>query len=77
MDSRTLRAGSPYDVTLEISDDPIKDPLITMKLNKEPYRPKDAEVAMDVYLSILRIFLRNPALRVEDGRLDQGAKARA
>lgn len=77
VDSRTPRAGSPYDVTLEISDDPTKDPLITVKLNEELYGPKDAEVVMDAYLSILSIFSRNPALRVEDGRLDQGAKARA
>lgn len=70
-------AGSPYDVMLEISDDLTKDPPITVKLNKELYGPKDAEVVMDTYLSILRIFSRDPALRVEDGRLDQGAKARA
>lgn len=76
VDSRTPRAGSPYDITLEMSDDPSKDPLITVKLQKERYGPKDAEVVMDAYLSILSIFSRNPALRVEDGRLDQGAKAR-
>lgn len=77
VDSRTPRAGSPYDITLEMSDDPSKDPLITVKLQKERYGPKDAEVVMDAYLSILSIFSRNPALRVEDGRLDQGAKVRA
>ncbi|EAW13520.1 putative polyketide synthase [Aspergillus clavatus NRRL 1] len=77
IDSRTPRAGSPYDITLEMSDDPSKDPLITVKLQKERYGPKDAEVVMDAYLSIFSIFSRNPALRVEDGRLDQGAKSRA
>lgn len=57
VDSRTLRASSPYDVTLEIIDDSIKDALITVKLNKELYWPKDAEMAMDVYVStILSIF---------------------
>ncbi|ETS80412.1 hypothetical protein PFICI_07941 [Pestalotiopsis fici W106-1] len=76
VDSRTPRAGSPYDITLEMSDDPTKAPLITVKLQKEKYGLKDAEVVMDAYLSILSIFSRNPALRVEDGRLDQGAKAR-
>lgn len=30
---------------------------------------------MDAYLSILSIFSRNPTLRVEDGRLNQGVKA--
>ncbi|KAJ4181992.1 hypothetical protein NW755_010680 [Fusarium falciforme] len=77
VDARTPRAGSPYDITLEMSDDPSKDPLITVKLQKERYGSKDAEVVMDAYLSILSIFSRNPALRVEDGRLNQGAKARA
>ncbi|POS76977.1 polyketide synthase [Diaporthe helianthi] len=77
LDSRTPRAGSPYDFTLEMSDDPTKDPLITVKLNSERYAPEDAEVVLDAYLSTLSIFSRNPALRVEDGRLDQGAKARA
>lgn len=77
VDSHTPRARSPYDITLEMSDDPSKDPLITLKLQKERYGPKDADVLMDAYLSILSVFSRNPALRVEDGRLDQGAKARA
>ena len=77
VDSRTPRAGSPYDITLEMSDDPSKEPLVTIKLQKGLYEEKDAEVLMDAYLSIVSIFSRNPALRVADGRLDQGAKARA
>ncbi|KAL2139761.1 hypothetical protein VTI28DRAFT_4713 [Corynascus sepedonium] len=75
VDSRTPRAGSPYHITLEMSDDPTKAPLITVKLQKEKYGLRDAEVVMDAYLSILSIFSRNSALRVEDGRLNQGAKA--
>ncbi|KAH0290088.1 KR-domain-containing protein [Aureobasidium namibiae CBS 147.97] len=77
VDSRTPRAKSPFDVVLEMSDDPNKDPLITIKLQSDRYSSTDPEVVMDAYLSILSIFSRNPALRVEDGRLDQGAKARA
>jgi hybrid polyketide synthase/nonribosomal peptide synthetase ACE1 len=77
VDSRTPRAGSPYDITLEMSDDPSKEPLVTIKLQKGLYEEKDAEVLMDAYLSIVSIFSRNPALRVADGRLDQRAKARA
>jgi hypothetical protein len=46
-----------------------------VKLQKEKYGLRDAEGVMDAYLSILSIFSRNPALRVEDGRLNQGAKA--
>lgn len=69
VDSRTSRAGSPYDITLEISDDPTKDPLITVKLQAERYGSKDAEVVMNAYLSILSIFSRNPALRVVEGTI--------
>ncbi|RYP45980.1 hypothetical protein DL768_007762 [Monosporascus sp. mg162] len=77
VDSRTPHAGSPYDITLEISDDPSKNPLITVKLQKGRYGPKDAEMVMEAYLSIPSFFSRNPALRVEDGRLEQGAEAKA
>ncbi|OQE31496.1 hypothetical protein PENSTE_c001G10122 [Penicillium steckii] len=77
VESHLSRAGSPYDITLEMSDDPNKDPLIILKLQKERYAPSDAEVVMDAYLAILSIFSRNPALRVEDGRLDQGTKVKA
>jgi non-ribosomal peptide synthetase component F len=77
VDSRTPRAGSPYDITLEMSDDRSKEPLVTIKAQKGRCEGKDAEVLMDAYLSIVSIFLRNPALRVADSKLDQGAKARA
>jgi acyl carrier protein len=77
VDSRTPRAKSPFDIVLEMSDDPNRDPLITIKLRSDKYSNADPEVVMDAYLSILSIFSRNPALRVEDGRLDQGTKARA
>jgi hypothetical protein len=60
-----------------MSDDPNRDPLITIKLRSDKYSNADPEVVMDAYLSILSVFSRNPALRVEDGRLDQGTKARA
>ncbi|OBT71831.1 Hybrid PKS-NRPS [Pseudogymnoascus sp. 05NY08] len=76
VESRTSRAGSPYDIILEMSDDSNKDPLVILKLQSERYASGDAEVVMDAYLSILSIFSRNPALRVEDGRLDQGARAK-
>lgn len=35
VNSQTPRADSPYDTTLEMSDDPTKNPLITVKLNSE------------------------------------------
>ncbi|KAF1848288.1 putative polyketide synthase [Cucurbitaria berberidis CBS 394.84] len=77
VDANVKRAGQPHDIVLEMSDDPSKDPLITVKLQKGLYGEQDAEVVMDAYLSVLTFFSRNPALRVDDGKLDQGAKARA
>ncbi|KAI9163910.1 putative polyketide synthase [Paramyrothecium foliicola] len=69
--SRTPRARSPYHIILEISDDPTKDPLITFKLQQDLYGPQDTRVVLDAYLSVLSIFSRNPALRVEDGSLQR------
>jgi hypothetical protein len=76
VESRTSWARTPYNIVLEMSDDPNKDPLIILKLQSERYASGDAEVVMDAYLSILSNFSRNPALRVEDGRLDQGSRAK-
>ncbi|KAI3325573.1 putative polyketide synthase [Xylariaceae sp. AK1471] len=75
IDTLIRRAGTPYDVVLEMSDDPTKDPLITVKLQSSLYGPEDVKVVVDAYLSILSVFSRNPALRVDEGRLDQGHKA--
>ncbi|KAH8896398.1 putative polyketide synthase [Thozetella sp. PMI_491] len=72
------RAGTPYDITLQMGDDPSKgEPLITVKLRKERYGPGAAEKVIQAYLSILNTFARNPVLRVTDATLDQGAKARS
>ncbi|KAF4266139.1 hypothetical protein CNMCM8812_002815 [Aspergillus fumigatus] len=67
-----VERGSPYDITLEMSHNPNKNPLITVKLQKERYGPKDAEAVTDAHLLIVSIFSRNPVLRVEDEMLDQG-----
>ncbi|EXJ69156.1 uncharacterized protein A1O5_08091 [Cladophialophora psammophila CBS 110553] len=72
------RAGTPYDITLQIGDDPSKEePVITVKLLKERYGLGAAEAVMQAYLSILNTFSRKPVLRVTDGTLDQGAKAKS
>lgn len=55
-----------------MSHKPNKNPLITVKLQKERYGPKDAEAVTDAHLLIVSIFSRNPVLRVEDEMLDQG-----
>ncbi|KIW95724.1 uncharacterized protein Z519_04309 [Cladophialophora bantiana CBS 173.52] len=72
------RAGTPYDITLQIGDDPSKgEPVITVKLRKERYGLGAAEAVIQAYLSILNTFSRNPVLRVTDGTLDHGAIARS
>lgn len=78
VDTHIPRAGTPYDITMEMGDDPSKgEPLIVVKLREERYGPEDAQAVMQAYLSILNTFARNPALRVTEGTLDQGAKARS
>jgi hypothetical protein len=84
-DKRSLRRRAPSTLgantisginrSMFLSDDPTKAPSITVKPQKEKYGLRDAEVVMNAYLSILSIFSRNPALWVEDGRPNQGAKA--
>ena len=72
------RAGTPYDITLQMGDDPSKgEPVITVKLRNERYGVGAAEAVMQAYLSIVNTFARNPVLRVTDATLDQGAKARS
>ena len=68
------RERTPYDIVLEMSDDPTKDPLITVKLQSSLYSPEDVQVVVNGYLSVLSIFSRNPALRVDEGRLDQAVR---
>ncbi|TLD06378.1 uncharacterized protein PgNI_08287, partial [Pyricularia grisea] len=50
------RERTPYDVVLEMSDDPTKEPLITVKLQKSIYQEGDAEVFMERYVEALKAF---------------------
>ncbi|TLS27255.1 hypothetical protein PpBr36_04254 [Pyricularia pennisetigena] len=50
------RERTPYDVVLEMSDDPTREPLITVKLQKSIYQEGDAEVLMERYLEALKAF---------------------
>ncbi|KAI6351195.1 hypothetical protein MCOR25_010071 [Pyricularia grisea] len=50
------RERTPYDVVLEMSDDPTKDPLVTIKLQKSVYGENDAEVLMEKYVEALTGF---------------------
>jgi hypothetical protein len=70
VDSDVKRAGQPHDIVLEMSDDPTKDPLITVKLQTSLYGEQDAAVVLEAFVGILTFFSRNPALRVDDGKLE-------
>lgn len=71
VDSIIPRAGTPYDITLQMGDDPSKgEPIITVKLRKEKYGPDAAEAVLHSYLSIVNTFARNPVLRVTDAPLE-------
>lgn len=58
------RERTPYDVVLEMSDDPTRDPLITVKLQAAWYGPQQAKAFLESYVSILSIFSMNPALKL-------------
>ncbi|KAG5918636.1 hypothetical protein E4U53_004075, partial [Claviceps sorghi] len=68
------RARTRHDVVLEISDDPTRFPLVTLKLQSSLYGPEDVHSVMNAYLAVVSVFSRNPALRADEGRLDQPAK---
>jgi non-ribosomal peptide synthetase component F len=64
------RSRTPYDITLEMSDDPTKDLLITFKLQSSFYGPDDVQTVMSIYMSILSTFSRDQALRIDERKLD-------
>lgn len=61
---------SPYDVSLEVDDDGKREPLLTFKLQSSLYGREGLQAIMNSYLFTLSVFSRNPALRVEEGKLD-------
>ena len=50
------RARTPCDVTLEMSDDPTKSPLITFKLQSSIYSPEGTDRLMENYMALLDAF---------------------
>lgn len=58
------RERTPYDVVLEMSDDPTREPLVTVKLQGARYGPEQAQAFLDSYVSILSVFSMNPALKL-------------
>jgi NRPS condensation-like uncharacterized protein len=64
------RERTPYDVVLEMADDPARDPLVTVKLQSSLYGPQDPHAFLKAYESILAMFSVNTALRVDEAKLD-------
>lgn len=59
------REHTPYDVVLEMWDDPTKDPLITVKLQSSKYSSQHSPAAfLNNYISLLSMFSMNPALKL-------------
>nr|6AD3_A Chain A, Lovastatin nonaketide synthase mokA [Monascus pilosus] len=58
------RERTPYDVVLEMSDDPTKDPLLTVKLQSSVYEVHHPRAFLESYISILSMFSMNPALKL-------------
>ena len=63
------RSRTPYDITLEMSDDPTKDPLITFKLQSSIYGPDDVQTVMGSYMSILTQVSQDQGLLLRDESL--------
>ncbi|GAB1210906.1 hypothetical protein ATERTT37_000016 [Aspergillus terreus] len=58
------RERTPYDVVLEMSDDPTKDPLLTAKLQSSRYEAYHPQAFLESYMSLLSMFSMNPALKL-------------
>nr|OQO23245.1 hypothetical protein B0A51_12846 [Rachicladosporium sp. CCFEE 5018] len=63
------RSRTAYDITLEVLDDPSKDPMITFKLQSSVYAKEDVKPLLKSYVNLVTAFSRNPALRVEEVQL--------
>ena len=63
------RSRTPYDITLEMSDDPTKDPLITFKLQSSIYGPDDVQTVTGSYMSILTRVSQDQGLLLRDESL--------
>lgn len=55
---------TPYDIVLEMWDDPTRDPLIHVKLQSSLCGPEHARAFVDRFVSILTTFSMNPALKL-------------
>jgi len=64
------RERTPYDVSLEMADDPSRDPLLTAKLQSSLYGPQDSEVFLKSYEAVLKIFSEDTTLRIKDAMVN-------
>ncbi|KAI9163194.1 Lovastatin nonaketide synthase mokA [Paramyrothecium foliicola] len=58
------RERTPHDVVLEMSDDPAKEPLVTVKLQSYLYGDEDPKAFLEAYEAILSSFSENTKLSV-------------
>lgn len=63
------RLRTPYDITLDMSDDPTKAPLLTFKLQKCLYKESDVKVVMDSFVSLLSCVSMDVTVSVRDIKL--------
>ena len=70
VDVQTSYHRAPCSVALELSQNSDKTIIVTFKLRGSQYGAEDAERMANAYLSILSVFSRNPALKVNEGHLD-------
>lgn len=63
------RFSTPYDVTLEMRDDPSKTPLLTLKLQSSLYSLQDVHKVMGCYMSLLDGFSRDQGILVGEAEL--------
>ncbi|KAK2606763.1 hypothetical protein N8I77_005494 [Diaporthe amygdali] len=66
----TSRERTPYDVVLEMSDDPAKDLLVTVKLQSSLYGSEDPKAFLDAYVSVLTSVSSNTTVGVENIRVE-------
>ncbi|ELQ44335.1 hypothetical protein OOU_Y34scaffold00091g12 [Pyricularia oryzae Y34] len=66
VDTLVSREAMPYDIGLDISDDPGRSPLLTLRLQTSLYGASDAHLLLRAYHSIVSAVVQNPAMRLGD-----------
>lgn len=64
------RERTAYDVVLEMSDDPAKDPLVTVKLQSSLYEPEQTKAFLDAYVSVLTSVSSNTGVGVDEIKIE-------